>query len=59
LRRPQETIESSKKYVHTETAVPISHLQRRKIEGHLLIPFIEACRERFGEKEAHALVVET
>src|SRR5262249_19091418 len=29
--------------------VPISHLQRRKIEGRVLIPFIQACQQRFGE----------
>jgi predicted ArsR family transcriptional regulator len=28
---------------------PISHLQRRKIEGRALIPFIEALSEKFGE----------
>jgi hypothetical protein len=39
--------------------VPISHLQRRKIEGRVLIPFIEACRERFGEEATRDLVVTT
>ena len=29
--------------------IAISHLQRRKIEGQVLIPFIAACREKFGE----------
>ena len=29
--------------------VPISHLQRRKIESRVLIPFIAACREKFGD----------
>jgi predicted ArsR family transcriptional regulator len=29
--------------------IPISHLQRRKIEARALIPFAEALRERFGE----------
>jgi predicted ArsR family transcriptional regulator len=29
--------------------IPISHLQRRKIEARALIPFIEALRETFGE----------
>jgi predicted ArsR family transcriptional regulator len=29
--------------------IPISHLQRRKIEGRALIPFIEALSEKFGE----------
>jgi hypothetical protein len=36
--------------------VPISHLQRRKIEGRVLIPFIEACRERFGDAATGELV---
>jgi L-2-amino-thiazoline-4-carboxylic acid hydrolase len=39
--------------------VPISHLQRRKIEGCVLIPFIEACRKKFGEAAARELVVAT
>ena len=30
--------------------IPISHLQRRKIEGRTLIPFIEALSEKFGEE---------
>jgi predicted ArsR family transcriptional regulator len=29
--------------------IPISHLQRRKIEGRALIPFIEALSGKFGE----------
>ena len=36
--------------------VEISHLQRRKIEGRVLIPFIEACRERFGDEPTRELV---
>ena len=39
-----------------ETEVPISHLQRRKIEGRVLIPLIQACRERFGDAAARDLV---
>jgi predicted ArsR family transcriptional regulator len=31
---------------------PISHLQRRRIEGRALIPFIEALSEKFGEDAA-------
>lgn len=42
-----------------EHDVPITHLQRRRIEGRVLIPFIEACRERFGEAAARDLVVTT
>jgi hypothetical protein len=42
-----------------EHEAPISHLQRRKIEGRVLIPFIEACREQFGEAATRDLVVAT
>jgi hypothetical protein len=42
-----------------EPEVPISHLQRRKIEGRVLIPFIEACRDKFGEAATRELVVAT
>jgi hypothetical protein len=41
----------------TEQEAPISHLQRRKIEGRVLIPFIEACRDRLGDDVARDLVV--
>jgi len=37
----------------------ISHLQRRKIEAGVLIPFIEACRERFGDVRTRELVAAT
>ncbi len=43
----------------SETEVPISHLQRRKIEGRVLIPFIEACRARFGDEATRELVIAT
>jgi predicted ArsR family transcriptional regulator len=33
----------------TDDEIPISHLQRRKIEGRVLIPFIAACRDKFGD----------
>jgi hypothetical protein len=36
--------------------VAISHLQRRKIEGRVLIPFIETLRERLGEDATLELV---
>jgi hypothetical protein len=36
--------------------IPISHLQRRKIEGRVLIPFIETLREKFGEDAAWDVV---
>ena len=39
--------------------VEISHLQRRKIEGRVLIPFIEAARERFGDAATRELIVAT
>ena len=42
-----------------EHEIPISHLQRRKIEGRVLVPLIQACRERFGEPAASELVAET
>jgi len=37
--------------------IPISHLQRRKIEGRVLIPFIEEARKRFGDQATRELVV--
>ena len=42
-----------------EAEVPISHLQRRRIESRVLIPFIEACREKFGDAATKELVTET
>jgi predicted ArsR family transcriptional regulator len=39
--------------------VAISHLQRRKIEGRVLIPFIDALREKIGEDAASEIVDET
>jgi hypothetical protein len=39
--------------------VAISHLQRRKIEGRVLIPFIQALRDKFGEAAADEIVDET
>ena len=38
---------------------PISHLQRRRIESRVLIPFIAACREKFGDAATRELVVAT
>ncbi len=32
--------------------LPISHLQRRKIEGRVLIPFVETLREKLGDEVA-------
>ena len=31
------------------TEIAISHLQRRKIEGRVLIPFIQELKEKYGE----------
>jgi predicted ArsR family transcriptional regulator len=39
--------------------VAISHLQRRKIEGRVLIPFIQALRDKLGENAAREVVDET
>src|SRR6202035_4620971 len=39
--------------------VPIGHLQRRRIESRVLIPFIAACQEKFGETATKELVVAT
>jgi hypothetical protein len=36
--------------------VVISHLQRRKVEGRVLIPFIQALREKFGDEAAREVV---
>jgi hypothetical protein len=38
--------------------VPISHLQRRRIESRVLIPFIAACREKFGEAGGGSLDID-
>jgi hypothetical protein len=39
--------------------VAISHLQRRKIEGRVLIPFIQVLRDRLGESAMRDVVDET
>jgi hypothetical protein len=39
--------------------VAISHLQRRKIEGRVLIPFVEALRGKCGENATREVVEET
>jgi len=36
--------------------VAISHLQRRKIEGRVLIPFIQALRDQFGEDATREVI---
>ena len=35
---------------------PVGHLQRRKIEGRVLVPFIAACREKFGDAATRELI---
>lgn len=39
--------------------VAITHLQRRKIEGRVLIPFIQALRDKLGESATHDVIDET
>jgi predicted ArsR family transcriptional regulator len=39
--------------------VEISHLQRRKIEGRVLVPFIRALRDKFGDNAVDEVVDET
>ena len=39
--------------------IDISHLQRRKIEGRVLIPLIQALWDKFGENAMHEVVDET
>ena len=39
--------------------ITISHLQRRKIEGRILIPFIQSCREKLGDQATRELVIAT
>jgi hypothetical protein len=36
--------------------VAISHLQRRKIEGRVLVPFIQTLQEKFGENATREVV---
>lgn len=37
----------------------IDHLEKRKIEARVLIPFIAACREKFGDGPTRELVADT
>jgi hypothetical protein len=39
--------------------IAIGHLQKRKIEARVLIPFITACREKFGDGPTREAVAET
>jgi hypothetical protein len=36
--------------------IPVSHLQRRRIESRVLLPFIEACQQKFGAEATQDLV---
>ena len=36
--------------------LPISHLQRRKIEGRVLIPFVQTLKEKLGEDVMHVVL---
>ena len=38
------------------TQTRVGHLERRRIEGKVLVPFIAACREKFGEAATRELV---
>jgi len=35
---------------------PVGHLQRRKIEGRVLVPFIAACRKKFGDAATQEVI---
>src|SRR5262249_62198407 len=37
--------------------IPIGDLERRKIEGRVIIPFVEEARRRFGDQAAREMVV--
>ena len=39
--------------------IAIGHLQKRKIEARVLIPFITACREKFGDGPTSEMVAAT
>ena len=39
-----------------QSEIAISHLQRRKIEGRVLIPFIQTLKEKFGEAAMHEVL---
>ena len=39
--------------------IAIGHLQKRKIEAGVLIPFIAACREKFGDAATREAVAAT
>jgi L-2-amino-thiazoline-4-carboxylic acid hydrolase len=39
--------------MNDSSEVPISHLQRRKIEGRVLLPLLRTLKEKFGEEVMH------
>ncbi|MGE0577010.1 MAG: hypothetical protein AB7F22_24285 [Reyranella sp.] len=39
--------------------IAIDHLAKRKIEARVLIPFVAACRERFGDGPTREVVAAT
>jgi hypothetical protein len=39
--------------------ISIDHLQKRKIEARVLIPFVAACREKFGDGPTRELIAAT
>jgi hypothetical protein len=59
LRWRQQRLEADQFMPNVTDEVPISHLQRRRIESRVLIPFIAACREKFGDAATKELVVAT
>jgi hypothetical protein len=50
-------IQAQETFMNDEIA--ISHLQKRKIEARVLIPFIAACREKFGAGPTREAVAAT
>jgi hypothetical protein len=59
LRWRKQRLEADQFMAEATDEVPISHLQRRRIESRVLIPFIAACREKFGDAATKELVVAT
>jgi predicted ArsR family transcriptional regulator len=55
MRRRPDRYEQER-VVTDQSEVAISHLQRRKIEGRVLIPFIQAVSEKFGEAAMHEVL---
>jgi hypothetical protein len=59
LRWRRQSLEADQIMAEATDEVPISHLQRRRIESRVLIPFIAACLEKFGDAATKDLVVAT